>query len=136
MSAFTEQETQINDVDVLKESLKEVGVKEVQHHQTAVPLEGYRGDKREDKAEVVIPRRAVGSMSNDIGFKKQSDGTYTAIISQYDKGRYNEKWMTGLKKVYAEKKAKKIAKTAGLAFIGKKVNEDGSFKLQFVHQTI
>jgi hypothetical protein len=132
MSAYTEQETQITDADILKECLKEKGVGDVQHHEKAVQLEGYHGDKRKDTAEIVIPRRAVGSMSNDIGFKKQTDGTFKAIISQYDSGKYNNTWMADLKKRYAEKKIHQVAKKNGLTFVGKKVANDGSFKMNFV----
>lgn len=132
MSAYTERTTQITDADILKECLKEKGVKEVQHHDKAVQLEGYHGDKRADTAEIVIPRRAVGGMSNDIGFKKQQDGTYKAIISQYDSNKYNNDWLADLNRKYAEKKIHKVAKVNGLQFVGKKVATDGSFKLSFV----
>lgn len=132
MSAYTEQVTQITDAEILKDCLKEKGVKEVVHHPHAVQLEGYHGDKRKDTAEIVIPRRAIGSASNDVGFKKQPDGTFKAIISQYDSGRFNAGWMVDLKKKYAEKKIMKTAKTNGLTFVGKKVAQDGSFKMQFV----
>ncbi len=132
MSAYTEQQTQITDADILTECLKAKGVKEVINHDTAVQLEGYHGDKRKDTAEIVIPRRAIGGMSNDVGFKKQTDGTYKAVISQYDSHRFNAAWMTDLKKIYAEKKIHKVAKKNGLTFIGKKVGQDGGFKLQFV----
>lgn len=132
MSAYTERTTQITDTDILKECLQEKGVKDVQHHKEAVQLEGYHGDKRMDTAEIIIPRRAVGAMSNDIGFKKQSDGTYKAIISEFDKNRYNDTWMADLNKRYAEKKIRKVAKTNGLQFLKKVENKDGSFKMQFV----
>lgn len=132
MSAYTEQETQITDADILKECLKEKGIKEVVQHDTPVQLEGYHGDKRKDTAEIVIPRRAVGSSSNDVGFKKQPDGTYKAIISQYDSHKFNQAFMSDLKKRYAEKKIHKVAKQSGLSFLRKQQGTDGSFKLQFV----
>ena len=132
MSAYTEQITQITDAEILKDCLKEKGVKEVVHHPLAVQLEGYHGDKRKDTAEIVIPRKAIGSASNDVGFKKQPDGTFKAIISQYDSGGFNAAWMVDLKKKYAEKKIMKTAKANGLTFVGKKVANDGSFKMQFV----
>jgi 3-deoxy-D-arabino-heptulosonate 7-phosphate (DAHP) synthase len=122
----------MNDTDVLCDALEEVGVKEVQKHDTAVPLEGYHGDKRKDTAEIVIPRRAIGAMSNDIGFKRGEDGNYKAIISAFDSGRYNAKWMSKLKLVYAEKKIFKQAKTAGLQFTGKVIAPNGNTKLNFV----
>lgn len=62
---------------------------------------GYKGDKREQIAEVIIRKKYIGSSSNDIGFKLQEDGTYEAIISEFDKNKYNEKWLDSLSQRYA-----------------------------------
>lgn len=133
VSSYTQQQTQMTNATILCKVLKAKGIKEVQHHEKAINLEGYHGDKRKDTAEIVIPRKVVGSASNDIGFKKAADGTFQAIISQYDSGKYNAKWLTEVKKDYAEEAVKDKAKTAGLTFLGKTVNtKDGSFKLNFV----
>jgi Protein of unknown function (DUF1257) len=133
MSAYTEQVTQITDGALLTECLKEKGIKEVENHDTPQNLVGYQNDTREQKAEIIIRRKHVGAASNDIGFQKQSDGTYRAIISQFDKGRYNDAWMSDLKKKYAEKKIHQVAKKNGLTFVGKVISKtDGSFKLNFV----
>lgn len=132
MSAYTERATQINDAEILKECLAEKGYTTIEHHATPQQLVGYHGDKRQDTAEIIIRRKYVGNASNDLGFKKQADGTYKAIISQYDSYRHNEAWMTDLKKRYAEKKIKKVAKANNLTFLSKKVNADGSYKMQFV----
>lgn len=132
MSAYTQQTTQINDAEILKECLKEKGYGTVEHTTEAQALVGYHGDKRQDTAEIIIRRKHVGGMSNDIGFKKAKDGTYAAIISDYDKGKHNAAWMTDLKKKYAEKKIMKVAKASGMTFLNRKQAADGSFKLQFV----
>jgi hypothetical protein len=132
MSAYTEQKTQITDADVLKECLKEKGYGTVEHHTEAKQLVGYHGDLRQQEAEIIIRRQHISSASNDIGFKKQTDGTYGAIISDYDKYKHNDAWMVDLKKRYAEKKIMKQAKTSGLKFVRKTKSNDGSFKLQFV----
>lgn len=132
MSAYTEQETQINDADLLVECLKEKGIAEVEKHDTPKNLVGFQNDKREQKAEIIIRRKHVGSASNDIGFAKQSDGTFKAIISQFDSRKYSTQWMNDLKVKYAEKKIRKVAKANGLTFVTKKEGKDGSFKLQFV----
>lgn len=132
MSAYTEQVTQITDADLLIDCLKESGIKEVQKHDTAIQLHGVGGDKRKETAEIVIDRKFVGGAANDIGFKKQPDGTFKAIISQYDTHRYNAAWMDNLKKNYAEKKVRKVAKANGLTFLGKTVTPAGVTKLQFV----
>lgn len=132
MSAYREQETQITDAALLEECLKEKGIKAVERHEVAQPLVGFQGDKRKDVAEVIIRRANVGNSSNDIGFKKQTDGTYKAIISDYDSSKYNTAWMSDLKKKYAEKKIMKVAKSNGLVFVGKKPTTEGGFKMQFV----
>jgi hypothetical protein len=132
MSAYTEQQTQINDADILKKCLEEKGYKEVEQHATAQQLVGYHGDARKDTAEIIIRRKHIGSASNDIGFKKQSDGTYAAVISDFDKGKHNAAWMADLKKKYADKKIRAQASKAGLTFLKKIDGKDGSYKLQFV----
>lgn len=73
-------------------------------------------------------------MSNDIGFKKQTDGTYAAIISDFDKGKYNGAWMADLKKNYAEKKIRKVAQENGMTFLKREVTNTGGFRLQFIKQ--
>lgn len=120
MSAYNEIETQYSDQDCLVEALKEMGY---QPQVSAKPqhLEGYQADEREQTAEIIIPRRQVGGASNDVGFKKNANGTYTAIISDYDSGNnFGKKKQQTLKKLYAEKMAVKQAKKNGLKFIGRK----------------
>src|SRR5579871_9544 len=122
MSAYGSYETQFKDGDVLCESLREMGFSEVLHHKTAQHLEGYHGDKRAQTAEIIVPRRVVGSASNDIGFKRQADGSYAAIISEYDSSRHNAAWMTKLRQTYLEKSELKEARKAGMKFLGKKLD--------------
>lgn len=131
MSAYMEQETSFQDADVLCATLKELGITEIQRHESAKHLEGYHGDKRPETAEIIIPRHAVGTASNDIGFKRGADGNYTAIISQFDQSRYNADWMRQLKVRYAENKTIKCAARVGLRFIGKK-SVNGKLQSQFI----
>jgi hypothetical protein len=57
-------------------------------------LEGYHGDKRKDRADITIPRRHLTGASNDIGFKKNPDGSWTLIESDYDSGMYGGRQST------------------------------------------
>jgi len=104
----------------------------------AAHLEGYHGDKRVQTAEIILKRREVGGASNDVGFKKQADGTFTAIISDYDKGgNFGTKKQKELKRIYTEKVCMKQAKANGLKFVGKKMVSDQKTgkpvqRLQFV----
>lgn len=131
MSAYSEQTTEFKDADVLCEALASMGVKGVQRHAVAQPLEGYQGDKRDETAEIIIPRKYVGGASNDIGFKRSPSGSYSAVISQFDSSRYNAQWLKKLKATYAEGAVMKQAAKGGLRFTGKK-KVNGKVQLQFV----
>lgn len=97
-------------------------------HDTAQQLEGYQGDKRQQTAEIIIPRAYVGGASNDIGFKLQKDGTYEAIISGYDKTRYNQKWLNKLSQRYAYNQLKEDLDLGGF-FIREEEEVDGEIHL-------
>ncbi len=60
---------------------------QIEVHQQAVPLYGYQGDERPQKAHVIIRRQHVGSAANDVGWERLPDGSYRAWISEYD-GRH------------------------------------------------
>jgi len=105
----------------------------IEVHQTAQNLFGYTGDRRTDKAEIIIRRGDVGIASNDIGFKYQDDGTITAIISAYDQNRYGKSWQSDLAKSYAYRVAEKQAVKVG-ATITKTVNENGTWTVKLVKE--
>jgi len=78
----------IKDVGHLKKALVAIGVKEenIEMNETPVPLQGYQGDNRSQKAHIIIRRKHVGSASNDIGFEIR-DGGIAIYVSDYDKRR-------------------------------------------------
>lgn len=132
MSAYSERQTQYKDVELLVSALKACGITEVLVHKTPQRLEGYHGDLREQTADIIIPRRAVGHASNDIGFKLQPDGTYKAIISDYDRAtHYNDAWVNKLTDTYTEHGVLKCAKKKGLRSIGSKI-VNGKLQHRFV----
>lgn len=83
-------------------------------------LEGYHGDKRQDRADITIPRRLLTSASNDIGFKQNQDKSWTLIESDYDAGMYGGRQSTSggamrnfrkrFAAAYATAKVKKLCK--------------------------
>ena len=85
----------------------------VEVHEEATNLIGYHGDKRTDKAEIIIRREYISSASNDIGFKLAQDGTYQAIISDYDSSTHNQKWLDKLSQTYAEETIREVANEFG-----------------------
>ena len=133
MSEYIKQTTSINDLSCLLQALAAKGYGEVENHETAQSLVGYHGDIRPEKAEVIIRRKFVGGSSNDLGFKKDAKGNYEFIVSQFDKGKHNQKWFDDLKTEYAILKAKKIAKSKGYELLQTKQKDNKTvltFKVQ------
>lgn len=133
MSAYHSYETQITDEGCLVAALEDEGFKPEVVEGEGKNLTGYMGDKRAQKAQVIIPRKQVGGSSNDIGFAKNKDGKFEAIISSYDSSKYNKAWLDKVKKAYATKMAMKCARAAGLRFAGQKtIDTPAGKKLQLV----
>ena len=101
MSHYTVLRTQFVDVDALVKALADLGLTHVEVHEKPKHLRGWLGGVRLHSAEIIIRREHVGKVSNDIGFKRQADGTYIAIISEYDRRRYTDAWMGRLAQRYA-----------------------------------
>lgn len=116
MSAFHQYDCPITDQDELVESLQVVTPKfrgHVEVHDTAQPLFGYQGDQRKDKAHIIVRRQYVGGASNDLGFLRQEDGTFKAVISNFDRGQYGEAWMGKLRVAHNQTKAVNILRQKG-----------------------
>ena len=117
MSMYVTIKTQFKDPNCLVSALAETGQwtkEQIEVHEEAQNLYGYHGDIRQDKAHIIIRRQHIGSASNDIGFVKGEDGSYSAIISKYDSGKYDAKWIGTLKYNYGYEVTRKQAKTRGL----------------------
>jgi len=104
MSMYCSVQTQFKSAEALIAALMESGqwqASQIEVHEVPQNLYGYKGDMREQTAHIIIRRQNVGGSSNDLGFLKKEDGTYEAIVSQFDKRKYNDSWMAGLKGNYA-----------------------------------
>lgn len=135
MSKYSENTTQFKDCDLLVQALMEMGFdkSEIEINDKAQFLYDYHGSKTRylngkdyDTAEIIIRRDAInrrlsGGASNDLGFKKNPNGTYSAIISEYDSKFVNTKWIGKLKANYAENGIKKQATRVGLRYVGTQV---------------
>jgi hypothetical protein len=130
LSHYSHVKTKISDQECLLKALTDLGFgkDKVKVHETAQKLEGYQGDKRQQTAEVIIPRKYVQSAANDIGFKKQADGTFQAYISDYDKSKYNNDWLGKLSQRYAYHKLKEEVESGGL-YIESESEEKGEIFL-------
>ncbi|MGB3518746.1 MAG: DUF1257 domain-containing protein [Leptolyngbya sp. DLM2.Bin15] len=130
MSHFSAIKTQIKSADALLQALADLGFRTVEHHTTAQPLYGYQGDRRSQTAEVIVRRKHLGHLSNDLGFKRQADGTYQAIISDYDRGHdYGQDWLNQLTQRYGYHHLKAIAPAQGFAIEEEETLADGTIRL-------
>lgn len=120
MSKYATFQTTIKDAALLVAALKAMGFK-TECHDEPVSLYGFAGDIRPEKGNVIIRRKDTGiGASNDIGFLRQEDGTYRAIISGYDRGaKFNDAWLASLSQNYGVERALAIANQRGHVLVGR-----------------
>ena len=129
MSHFTTLKTQLVDAEALLKALSDLGFKNVERHDTPQSLQGYRGDWRSQQAHLIIRRKYVGAASNDIGFLRSDDGSFDAIISEYDRRKYSPQWLDGLTQRYAYHVTRARLATQGFDLIAEETQPDGRIHL-------
>ena len=129
MSHFTRVRTALREPDLLAAALTAVGFAEVEVHDTPQTLYGYLGDARPERAEVIIRRRHLGRSSNDIGFVRRADGTFEAIVSQYDRDRYGAAWLEEVARAYGYAATVRYAETHGFEIATDEVDRDGTRRI-------
>ena len=122
MSKYHEYQCEFKDEESLVKGLNDMGYKNVEVHKEAQSLFGYHGDRRQEKANVIVRRQHISSAANDLGFIKKSNGSFAAIVSEFDSGKHDASWFIGLKKAYGENAAIKVAAKNGFKYLGKKIN--------------
>jgi hypothetical protein len=104
MSHYVECRPHFKDRQALIDALVAVGFgrDQIELHEEAVSLFGYRGDERPQRAHIVIRRQYVGPAANDVGWERLPDGSYRAWISEYDgRNRFDPVLQNRLKQEYA-----------------------------------
>jgi len=120
MSKYDQFQTVMTEPEHLCAALRELGF-QPEYHEQPVHLEGYHGDKRQETAHVVIPRRQVGGASNDIGFFREPDGQFRAIVSEFDQRSYGKLWLGKVSQFYKEKQTVATAEQKGYTFLGREM---------------
>jgi len=135
MSAYSKIKCQFRDKDTLVTALKDLGYSP-SLYDLSLQLEDYHGHSRPERAEIIIPRSQLAPSSNDIGFAKQSDGTYLAIISQYDQHvSFNPAKLEKLKLQYNLVHAKKIARQQCMKLVSTRSTEkNGKMNVLYVFE--
>lgn len=143
MSKFLQiDELQIADQPLLVATLKEdmtlrrkvKGVEGCLVESLAEPahLFGFDGDQRPETAEVIVRREFVGDFSNDLGFKRQANGNFQPIISEYDAPFYNASWLDRLSQKYGERKYIQEMYNNGFSLSNSETLADGSTEMSFI----
>ena len=138
MSEYHECTTEIQDEECLIKALEELGYKP-EVHKEAKNLIGYVGDKRDQKAHIIIPRKQISQASNDIGFERMSDGKYKVLISAYDqsiaKGGKRGLQIDAMKQLYTKHKLLKTVKTKlKYTLKSQEVDQDGNIRVRLTRR--
>ncbi|MCA2969335.1 MAG: DUF1257 domain-containing protein [Acidobacteriaceae bacterium] len=123
MSKYEELRTVLSDERFLLEALRDLGFSPDVSGE-GLSLYGYLGDERPEKANIVIRRRQLNSASNDIGFARDANGVYRALISEFDRGiGFDDAWLGRVAQTYKERQTMAVAKAKGYRFLGRQVVE-------------
>jgi len=120
----------MSDQKCLEDALKTLGFKP----SVSTEKQQVRGHYNETrKAEIVLKKEDLKE-GGDVGFEKGKDGNFSIVTDTYvmRNGFNLEKFAKSVKSAYAEKKIRKAASAAGLTFVKKIENPNGSYKMQFV----
>ena len=141
MSKYGATKASIKDVNELIDALGDCGFSrdKIEYHEKPRNLVDFHGHftkyldgQTYDTAEVIIRRQYIGGLANDIGFKRQTDGTFSMISSAYDRScGYNDTWLKKIEVSYAQRHTVNTAKKQGFKLAGTKI-ENGKRKLLFV----
>ncbi|GGM48019.1 DUF1257 domain-containing protein [Dactylosporangium sucinum] len=129
MSHFTRVRTALRDAGLLANALGAAGFPAVEVHDEPQTLFGYHGDARPERAEVIVRRAHLGEASNDLGFRRTTDGTFEAIISEYDRRQYDEAWLGTVSQHYAHAATLRYAAANGFEVATEQRDADGTLRL-------
>lgn len=123
VSHYTRVRTSLHDQDTLVRALKRLGFAQVESHTQPQSLYGYQGDRRSQQAEVIVRRAHIGAASNDIGFARTAEGGFQAVISDYDRSRFNAAWLRRLTQTYGHESALSFAGEHGYEVLTEKTDQ-------------
>lgn len=131
MSHFTTVQTRFASAKHLARALRELGFSEVEVHATAQPLIGWLGDQRQVVGNVIVRREHLSAASNDLGFVQNAAGTFDALISDYDRRRFDRAWLDRLTQRYAYHVARDLLTAEGF-----EINQDEQDATGAIHLTL
>ena len=89
MSRYNTVATEFKDEECLVQALHDVGYADVEVHAMPTNLYGYHADMRQQKAHIIVRRKHISQSANDLGFLRNTDGSYSQIVSDFDQGKHD-----------------------------------------------
>jgi len=131
MSKYSRVTTRFMNRIALKRALEAIfGAESVEDCEVAKQLYGYRGDLREERANLIVRRKHVGGSSNDLGWAwNEKTGVFESLVSEYDQGHARTR-LEKLEQAYGVEVAKITAAEMGYNVLGVTIGEDGSVNLE------
>lgn len=129
MSAYTVIDTQLVSTAHLMCALKDVGFNDVELHDTPQRLVGFEGLRRQQRAEIIIRKCHLDGGSNDLGFSRNADGKFTAIISDFDRPRFGGTWLMKVTQRYAYHVTRDKLAEQGFDLVEETVDEKQTIRL-------
>ena len=122
MSKYVSYKTEFKDEQLLIEALAALGYT-AEYHENGVTTKNNFGETNQ-KVQIIVRqeelRRVKGTTVNlpaDLGFKKDKNGVYTAVINDYDRVHNKQGFVDQVNEQYAIAGAKRTAKRLGLRFV-------------------
>jgi hypothetical protein len=82
----------------LKQTLTDMGLRNVEVHASPVPLNDWIGRPTDVMANVILRKKDIGSSADDMGFVRNANGTWDALVSEIHLFRFDKKWFADLSK--------------------------------------
>lgn len=122
MSKYVSYRTVFKDERLLIEALAALGYT-AEYHEDGVMTKNDYGETNK-KVQIIVRqaelKRVKGqthSLPADLGFQKNKDGVFTAVINDYDRVHNNQAFIDTVNEQYAIAGAKRTAKRLGLRFV-------------------
>ncbi len=130
MSYYSTVQTRLVDVRYLCMALADMGLKQVEVHETPQTLDGYFGGVEGQRAEVIIRKENLGNATADLGFRRGPDGTFSAVLDPEYGGSYHDPgWLGRLSQLYAYHVAREQLEEQGFDLVEEEKAEDLSIRL-------
>lgn len=71
----------------------------------------------------------MGAASNDIGFERRPDGSFAAVISEYDRARHDDAWLGRLTARHAYHATATTLAAQGFELVDEQTERDGTVRL-------